>query len=374
MAEGMPDERAALGSKATVRIAFDLTATAVPSLSGTSLYALALVRALSEVAPEHQYVGAFRFSALRRRRHLPVLPPGVDTRFYWDRFDPRLAATCDLFHGLDSRAARFGRVKQVVTVHDVVNLWRTDFGTPEGRARRRGQLEEVKRRAAAILTVSQFEKARIVEHLGADPEQVHVIPLAPAPDFAPRREPDPDVLRRHGIDGPYFLNVGVMQQRKNVLRLIDATLGVRTEAKLVLAGPVRGLFEAEFRRALEKAGDRVVWLGYVPNEELPSLYAGARCLALPSEYESFGIPVLEAMSCGCPVIASTAGALPETCGGAAELHDPEDVDALAAALDRVLNDDAHRQALSARGLRHAAAFSYERVARETAAVYARVAG
>ncbi len=357
-----------------MRIAFDLTSTAVARLSGTSLYALALVRALSKVAPEHRYTGAFRLSAMRRRRLFPKLPPEVGTRLYWDRFDPLLSSSCDLFHGLDSRAGRFGNVKQVVTVHDVVHLWRTDFGTPEGREKRRAQLEEVKRRASAILTVSRFEKARIVEHLGVDSDRVHVVPLAPAPDFAPRRQADPAVLARHGIDFPYLLNVGVIQQRKNVLRLIDALLRVKTDAKLVLAGPVRGLFEAEFREALAKAGDRVKWLGYVPNEELPSLYAGARLLAVPSEYESFGIPVLEAMSCGCPVVASTAGALPETCGGAAELHDPASVEELAAALDRVLNDDVHQRALSERGLRHAAAFSYDRVARETAELYARIAG
>ncbi|MFN7134127.1 MAG: glycosyltransferase family 4 protein [Myxococcales bacterium] len=353
-----------------MRIGFDLTSTAVARLSGTSLYALALVQALAQTVPEHRYVGCFRLSAVRRRGRMPTLPAGVERRYYWDRFDPLLDRAIDVFHGLDSRAGRFGRVKQVVTLHDVVHLWRTDFGTPEGRAKRRVQFEEVKRRASAILTVSQFEKSRIVEHLGADPARIHVIPLAPAPEFRPVREPDVQVLERRGVRGPYVLFVGVIQQRKNVLRLMEAFSRVKTDATLVLAGSVRGLFEAEFRAALRRHGERVQWLGYVPNEELPALYAGARCLAFPSEYESFGIPVLEAMSCGCPVVASTAGALPETCGGAAELHEPTDVEGMAAALDRVLNDESHRLALRDRGLRHAAQFSYERVARETAAVYA----
>jgi alpha-1,3-rhamnosyl/mannosyltransferase len=164
------------------------------------------------------------------------------------------------------------------------------------------------------------------------------------------------------------LFVGVIQRRKNVLRLMEAFSKLGTDACLALAGPVQQSFRSDFEAARQPLGDRVRTLGYVPNSDLPSLYAGARCFVVPSEYESFGIPLLEAMSCGCPVAASRVGGMPEVCGQAAEMLDPLSTESILAALERVL-EPARASALRSAGLERARGFSYARVARETLAVY-----
>jgi glycosyltransferase involved in cell wall biosynthesis len=169
-----------------MRIGLDLTCAAVHELSGTSLYSVALARALAREAPEHQLLACYRLSAWRRRDlHPDLSAERIPARYYWDRFDPPLARQLDVFHGLDSRAARFGRVRQVVTLHDVVSLWRDDFADARGRERRRRACKLIAERADAIVTPSSAEKEKIVEHLQVQPARVHVVPLAPAPGFEP---------------------------------------------------------------------------------------------------------------------------------------------------------------------------------------------
>lgn len=357
-----------------VRIGLDLTGAAVREPSGTALYARALLDALLQEVPDHEYVACYRLSAFRRSRWRPRRDGlRVRTRYYWDAFDPLLARSLDLFHGLDSRAARFGRVRQVVTLHDVVHLSRAEFATKSGRAHRTDQYRLVRDRADAILTPSEFERGQIVERLGVPEDRVRVVPLAPAPTFAARQAPDPAVLSRFGLEGRYVLCVAVLQERKNVVRLLEAFGRLDPEVRLVLAGPVRSSFRAAFEAAAAPLRGRAVRLGYVPNETLPSLYAGAACLAVVSEYESFGLPVVEAMACGCPVVAARAAALPEVAGDAAALCDPASVDSIAQALHAVLTDAGLRDRLTARGLARSAQYSYRRVARETARVYAELA-
>lgn len=196
--------------------------------------------------------------------------------------------------------------------------------------------------------------------------------MAPSPTFLPRTEPDPEALARHGLGSrPCLLFVGVVQKRKNLLRLMKALAAVRTDLLLAVAGPVH---TPAARRTSPRGGR--CWgsgcgpWGYAANEELPSLFAGARAMALVSEYESFGIPWVEAMACGCPVVAADAAAMPEVVGEAGELRDPGSVDSIAAALERVLLDEARTGALRAAGLERARGLGHRRAARETFSLYA----
>jgi glycosyltransferase involved in cell wall biosynthesis len=365
--------RAAARRSGAMRIGLDLTHAVTPEPAGPTLYALSLARALAEEAPGEEWVALFRLSALWKGR-LPQLPEPFARAFFWDRFAPRLAKRLDLFHGLESRGTRLDVRRQVVTLHEVNHLalpWLA--GTP-GASMRERDYRRAARTADVLVAPSEFERAQIVEHLGVSPDRVRAIPLAPAPTFRPVTAPEPAVLRRLGVKPPYCLFVGVAQPRKNLPRLLQAFARVRTEAALVLAGPVPRGYDRVLDEPATALGARLVRLGYVANGDVAHLMAGAACLAYPSLYESFGIPVVEAMACGCPVVTSDRGALPETCGSAAALCDPESVESIAAALDHVLNDSKEAGRLRAAGLARAACFSYRQTAARTLALYRELVG
>ena len=356
-----------------MRIGLDLTRSAVAERGGIGRYAVGLAHGLLEVAPEHELVACYRLSALRRRGQLPLHSARVRTRFYWDRFDPLLAHGLDLFHGLESRAARFGRVRQVVTLHEVMHLWMPLVRDDAGRARREREYAEIRSRADVVITPSEFERGQIIEHLALSAERVRAIPLAPAMDFVARTSPDPSVLARLGVSGSYLLFVGSLHRRKNVLRMLDAFAALATEARLVLAGAPHPSIAAQIDERVGALAGRVLRLGFVADADLPHLYAGARAFLLPSEYESFGIPILEAMACGCPVITSDVASMPEVAGGAAQLCDPTSVDSIAAAVGRVLEEPGLAERLRKAGLARAQEFTWPRIAQRTMQVYREVA-
>ena len=356
-----------------MRVGLDLTDAVSPEPTGLGLYALALARSLAEQLPAHEYTACFRLRAATLRGGLPSIPSFRRLR-YWGRFAPLLSRRLDVFHGTASRAVRAPGLPQVVTLHDVVHLAHSDYADGAGRLRRIAHYQEIRLRAHAVIVPSAFCKQEVIARLGVPDLSIWVVPLAPAPAFLPRTSPDPAVLARLGLDRPYVLFVGGISERKNVLRLMQSFARLPEGLQLVLAGSVRSAFRSAFEAAAALLGPRVRQLGYVANAELPSLYAGARALAFPSEYESFGIPLLEAMACGCPVVAADAAALPETAGGAALLCDPASVDSIADGLLRAVSAGSERERAVAAGLARAAEFSYARTARETARVYDAVAG
>jgi glycosyltransferase involved in cell wall biosynthesis len=230
----------------------------------------------------------------------------------------------------------------------------------------------------AVITISEQSRRDITKYLPVEPEKVTVTKLAASRNFLvmPDDEVIP-VLKRHQISYPYILYVGSIEPRKNLLRLLEAYRQLRlwsTKWRLVIIG-ARNYWKsspvmdhvAEF--GLEQC---VRFTGYVPDEDLPALYNGADLFVFPSLYEGFGLPVLEAMACGTPVVTSNSSSLPEVAGDAALLVDPYDVEAIAAAMVRVLADPDLAEALRQKGLRRAGEFTWERTARETIAVYEQV--
>jgi glycosyltransferase involved in cell wall biosynthesis len=224
------------------------------------------------------------------------------------------------------------------------------------------------RRAVGVITVSEFSRRELVELGGLDPSRLTVIPGGVHARFTAQADPAP-VARRLGLDRPYALMIATDDRRKNVEKLAPvATALARQGMDVVWAGDRRPYFAT----AAAAAGVRSV--GYVDDADLPGLYAGARAFVLPSRYEGFGLTCLEAMACGTPVVAADRAALPETCGDAALLVDPDDGEALTQAVLIAAGDVAARGALRAAGLRRAAQFSWDRTAARVDALLSELAG
>jgi glycosyltransferase involved in cell wall biosynthesis len=320
----------------------------------------------------------------KRAERLWQLPDAIVTALrigHWANFEWRLRSLSrsqpfDLFHETTTFPPAIDRLPVVYTLYDLSLLKHRDK-----HPRERVWFYDLffKRRlpyAAHILAISEFMRQELIEELRFPPDRVTAVPLAPEPVFHPRPADHIKlVLERAGWPTEYLLFVGTLEPRKNLSMLIQALARTRSDIPLLLAG-WRGWGDLDWWRDVQRLGlrDRVMWTGYVDEETLACLYCGAAALVYPSWYEGFGLPVLEAMACGCPVICSNTSSLPEVAGDAAILVDPGDAEALAHALDALLDDSGLRSSLSARGLLRAREFSWEKTAVQTLTVFAKVAG
>ena len=265
----------------------------------------------------------------------------------------------------------------VVTLHDVeANLFPHDFQSARNLVERWATVAHA-RIADLIFTASEYSKDAIVSIWNVPPERVIVTYLGvDCGLFKSGRLPprEREVLaERYGLNHEYILYVGAVERKKNLTRLIRAHLRLRHRRKdfdfdLVLCGPP-GEGYLEIAKLCEEAGprDRPIITGRVPDNDLTLLYRGATCFAMPSFHEGFGLPMVEAMACGIPVISSNRSCLPEIGGGAALYFDPESEEEMSAVLETMLSDSALRQDLSRRGIERAAKFSWEACAKTTLA-------
>jgi glycosyltransferase involved in cell wall biosynthesis len=244
--------------------------------------------------------------------------------------------------------------RNVVVLHDAAALRHPEAYSRAFVAYHRYILPLLARRARLVLTPSTFSRDELVEVLGADPARIVVVPEGVDERFSPDAEAT-SARRRHDLDRPYALVVGTVSDRKNLAALepVAQALGERG-IELVLAGSDRGYLRGEV--------PGVRRLGYVDEALLPGLYAGARVVVMPSRYEGFGLPCLEAMASGVPLVAARAGALPEVCGDAAVLVDPDRPGELAAATVTAATEDRLRAALRVAGIVRAGEFTWERTA------------
>jgi glycosyltransferase involved in cell wall biosynthesis len=228
------------------------------------------------------------------------------------------------------------------------------------------------------VALSEHARRDIIATYGISPELVTAIPLAAPPHFEPvSNERELQRIRHtYGIAQDYILSVGSIQPRKNLSRLISAYVhlrGARPDSKLpqlVIVGKRAWLYDETLKSIDESgAGTSIIVTGYVPDNDLPALYSGALCFVYPSYFEGFGLPPLEAMKCGTPVIAGNRTSLPEVVGDAGLLVDPFDVEALAAAIEQLIDDPDFRLQLRAKGLNRARMFDWRETARRTLEVY-----
>jgi len=363
-----------------MRIALDCR-VALERKTGDRTYCLALLHGLKALNLDP---ARFRFDLLLHREDeegiLPACPafsprvlPAANWRSWTLRALPRWARAQrpDLVHV--QYLAPFGLPCPFVTsIHDVV--WRVLPSTFPGGHRRVMNLFAplTARRAALILCGTQSARRDICKYLPARPERVRVTPYAVDPIFTrPVSAAQIEQARRkYLIERDYVLSVGVQQPRKNIERLVRAWAQFKSKfpddtRQLVICGK-EGWGD---KPRVTGAHCELVFTGYVEDADLPALYAGADLFAYPSLYEGFGLPILEAMSCGCAVLTSNRGSMREVAGGAAQTSNPESVPALAQGLENVLRDEAWRQNLRELGRARAQEFSPEKLALETLQAY-----
>jgi glycosyltransferase involved in cell wall biosynthesis len=254
----------------------------------------------------------------------------------------------------------------VVVIHDVAALRHPEAYSRAYVAYQSHLLPAIARRARSVITVSEFSRGEVVEAFGVPPDRVKVVPAGVDSRFSPGVDPSP-AAERYALTRPYVLVVGTVSVRKNLDALEHAARALRERGiDLVVAG--------SDRRYLRTSQVSLRRLGYVQDELLPALYVGARALAMPSIYEGFGLPCLEAMACGVPVLAASRGALPETVGDAALLADPGDRVGFAQALLTAACEEATRVRLVEAGLRRASSYPWSRTAALTDAVIGQLLG
>ncbi len=360
---------------------------AVHHIAGLGRYTQELMTALLAIDFENEYVAFYNRPSqakvdppLDRIPHLTTNLPTKPWRFsallaHFTRIpQDRMFPHVDLFHATDHLLPRLSGVKSVFTLHDLVFCFYPETHKLLNRWFLTLMMPRFLQAADAVLAVSEWTKNDAVELYGLDEHKIRVIYEGVNPRFRPASAESMSALRqKYGIVDKFILSVGTIEPRKNLTSLVEAYHALKnlgTDCRLVIVGKRGWLYEGFFRRLRELGlEDEVIFPGFVPDDDLPPLYSAADLFVFPSLYEGFGLPVLEAIACGTPVVTSNASSLPEVAGEAAVLVDPNDVQALIRAMSAVLDNKELHGELRAKGPRQAAKFSWENAARETLAVY-----
>ena len=369
-----------------MRIAIDAHSVGT-RLGGNESYATNLIEALAEIDQVNQYTifvtrreARERFS--NRWPNFQVRATLPHTPFV--RIPLTLSAELrrnrvDVLH-VQFTSPPFSPCPVVVSIHDLSFEHLPQTFKRRSRMQLRMTVRRSARNAAQIIALSEYARTDLINTYHLRPERVSVVPLAAPAAFAPVRDDNElqRVRQTYGIERDYILSVGSIQPRKNLRRLIEAyslLRGKQTEGKLpqlVLVGKNAWLYDETLRSLKDRNVDTsIILTGYVPESDLPALYSGAVCFVYPSYFEGFGLPPLEAMKCGAPVIVGNKTSLPEVVGDAALMIDPFDVNAIAAAIKRVIADSDVRAELRVKGLERAKQFDWKETARQTLEVYER---
>lgn len=368
--------------------------------TGSGQYTENLLRELLGLDTENQYVlfpPSFQWSAGDKQSEVissgHVLTTPFDnrsrnlTKLWFEQVSFPLACRrfgLDLAHVPYFASPLFPTVPTVVTVHDLIPLILPAYrGSPLVRLYTR-LVAAAARKAEAIITVSQASERDIVRWLHIPPERIHVTYEAAGGGFQPVEDEAQlaAIRQKYALPERYLLYLGSFDQRKNLSTLLRAfalLVNKQQQVRLVIAGRLPGRDRPLFpdpRRLVRGLGieERVIFTGWVPEEDKPALYSGATAFVFPSFYEGFGLPVVEGLACGTPVIASNRSSLPEVVGEGGILVEPTDVEALAEAMEVLLVDDTLRAELRQRALAQAAKFSWKQMALETLAVYRKAVG
>lgn len=328
-------------------IALDATYSLGKNLSGVGVYSRELLFGLARAHPEETFRFCYRPHRFLRSFH-DTLPKNASRRLL------RGAPSADLFHALNQRVDARAR-RTVSTFHDLF-VMTGDYSSPEFRARFTQQARDAAARSDLIIAVSRFTASQIESLLKVEPSRIRTVHHGVRPSFISEKKEN------------IVLCVGAIQRRKNIARLAKAFEGLPDSWRLALAGAADGYGAAEELRAVEEspARSRIDVLGYVSSEELDALYRRSSIFAFPSLDEGFGMPILEAMAHGVPVLTSHCSAMPEVAGDAALLVDPLN---MRDGLVRLAADESMRDDLARRGLERIKQFTWESAVEKTWAVY-----
>jgi len=345
--------------------------------TGNETYVVGLLDGLSQLREDFE-VDVFHAGALAALGSNHLRPRRLFSRSPWLRLgiDLPVRSWCD---GLDVLhmtyvAPAWSRCPVVLTVHDITFATNPEWFSARDLRVLSNAVPWSMRRAARVITVSEVCRRQIIEHFGVPADRVACIHNAPGPAAQPI---DPDAARRElialGVDPgrPYLLSVGNLQPRKNLVRLIRAFRAVSAgglDVDLLVVG-AEHYRSHEVLEAAGEVGGRIRFTGYIGDRQLAACYSLAKAFVMPSLFEGFGIPAIEAMSHGIPVACSRGGALPEVCGDAAVYFDALEVESIAGALERTLSDDSLRQELVRKGRAQAALFSWRQSAHLTLSTY-----
>ena len=377
-----------------MRIGIDFTA-AVEESAGIGRFTRELIRALLDTESDHSYVlvaprgtSAPSWVARRPAARWVTLPASARiASILWHRLHApipveRFTGPLDLFHATNYLLPPLQHARGIVTVHDLSYKVHPEFAEPRLARYLAQRVPASLRRADLVLADSVHTKAELVQHYDMAPEQVSVVYGGVSKEFCPDIEEQEleRVRHRYGLPPSYLLTVGRLEPRKNLLTLLKAYQLLVTQQtpslpRLVIAGGTGWRYEPIFEAVsgLELT-NLVDFLGYVPDEDLPALMAGAEAFLYPSYYEGFGLPPLEAMACGTPVVASNTSSLPEVVGDAGPLVSPHEPEALAQAVSLLLSNPQLRQDLRQKGLAQAARFTWEAAAQQLLEAYTVVGG
>lgn len=359
-----------------MRIGIDISQLAFPG-TGVSVYTQNLIESLKKLDTENEFI--FFFSSLRQKSPVPESKnfkfPPLFLEVLWNRLHvlpvERFIGKIDLFHTSDWLEPP-AQCPKVTTIHDL-----TVLKYPESFSKKGGhdivenmkrKLEIVKKESKLIIAVSESTKRDIVQLLGIPESRIRVIYEAANDIFNNKLTKDnlENVKEKYGIEGKYILAVGTREPRKNLQRVLEAhdlLISKHPDIQLVIVGKYGW---GEDQSSIINNQSSIKLLGYVPREDLPALYSGAEAFVYPSLYEGFGLPVLEAMASGCPVVTSNVSSLPEIAGDGAILVSPQKSDQIRDGIEEAIKN---RETLIAKGKKRARDFSWEKTAKETLNVY-----
>jgi glycosyltransferase involved in cell wall biosynthesis len=371
-----------------VTICIDLSAAA-HERAGLGRYAANLAQSMLKLEPSlTAFINDFRESRLSSPLNaLPTHTAGLPRKLW------RLRAAASyfggppmdkafngvtLFHATEHLLPKLTRARSVFTLHDTAYLLFPQYHLLQNRLYLTVMMPRFLARADAVITVSENTRRDALRFYRLDPAKVHVIPEGVEPRFQPENNPQQraEIKKRYGLPDRFILCVSTIEPRKNLPLLLEAYTALRPQCPnvgLVIAGGKGWLYESFFEH-LRSLGleSQITLTGYVPEADLPGLINCAEVFTYPSKFEGFGLPPLEAMACGVPVVCSNASSLPEVVGDAGILLPPDDVRGWVEALTHVLTDPTFHADLRARGLARARQFSWETAARQTWAVYEKV--
>jgi len=354
---------------------------------GNETYYKCLLEGLLRTNAQHRYVlystnvGSLRSAGFPHPNFLirDIKPGDPYSRIIFSFAVQLRREPVDVFHA-QFIVPSFLKCRTVTTIPDIAYEHFPEFFPPYQKAWSKVLIRRSARRADHIITVSQYSKNDLVNTYDIPPEKITVTYEAIGNEFYPRdnSQARDRIASRYGIGSPFVLYLGRLQGRKNLVRLVEAYSIVRQAGcphKLVLAGGKDSMFMPVVERIRElRLEEDVVFPGYIPSQEVPWFYNAASAFIYPSLFEGFGLPVVEAMACGTPVVTARGSALEEIAAGAALIVDPLDVTSIAGGLQKVLEDQDLRSRLINAGLKRSASFSCEETARQTVAVYEKVLG